>query len=104
MSSNYWQIKKQAKQFKHGNTTITKVNAYVQGWEKRCYSDGIPDEVCQKLQNSMRVPSYKAIAECILKNDLLLKGLGFSGEVSEWYYILKEQSKKEQITQYDLLN
>jgi len=39
---------------------------------------------------SGRVPSYKAIGLAILKNDLALQSLGFSGENSEWYSILKK--------------
>lgn len=32
------------------------------------------------LEKSNRVPSYKAIATAILKNDLLLRSIGFSEE------------------------
>jgi predicted phosphoadenosine phosphosulfate sulfurtransferase len=43
----------------------------------RCYSD-LPDEIPKALSESGRAPSYKSIAICILKNDMLLHGLGFS--------------------------
>lgn len=64
-------------------------------WEGRCYSDGIPDEVSDRLMESMRVPSYKAIALAVLDNDLSLYGLGFTPHVSHWYRTVKQLNKKE---------
>jgi len=89
MSSNYWQTKKQALQFKHGNTITSKIEAYLNVWEARCYSDGIPDEVPHKLAQSGRVPSYKLIAMAILRNDFTLKSLGFDGKMSDYYLQIK---------------
>jgi len=40
--------------------------------------------------DSGRVPSYKAIAIAILKNDYYLHSLGFSQKQSRYYYALKE--------------
>ena len=77
MSSNFWQIRKQAEQFSHGNTLESKITAYVQEWESRCYSGGIPDEVPAKLAGTGRAPSYKQLAIAILRNDHRLKCLGF---------------------------
>lgn len=46
-----------------------------------------------KLANTNRVPNYKAIAMCILKNDLKLRGIGFgeteSRLVSDLYHAKK---------------
>jgi predicted phosphoadenosine phosphosulfate sulfurtransferase len=39
---------------------------------------------------SMRAPSYKAIAMCILNNDLALYGLGFAPHISHWYKTVKQ--------------
>ena len=64
-------------------------------WEERCYKDGIPDEVEQGLMNSMRVPSYKAIAMAILNNDLHLYSLGFQPHISHWYRVVKSNAKKD---------
>lgn len=50
---------------------------YEKTWRDRCYDAGLPDEVPAKLSASGRAPSWKAIAMCILKNDLQLRGLGF---------------------------
>ena len=90
MSSNYWQMKKHGEPFLCGNTVIEKSKTYIKTWEIRCYSDGIPDEVPELLSRSMRVPSWKSIAMALLKNDLILQSLGFSGKDSEWYRVLKE--------------
>ena len=72
-------------------------------WESRCYSNGIPDEVPDNLANSGRVPSYKAIALSILKNDLNFGGLGFQGRYSEFYQMLKTINNTAEIKQLDLL-
>jgi len=52
---------------------------------------------------SMRVPSYKAIAMCILNNDLPLYGLGFAPHVSHWYRTVKSM-KKPKTDQIDLFD
>ena len=64
--------------------------AYVKTWEGRCYEKGIPDEIPDKLMQSGRVPSYKAVGLALLKNDIQLLGLGFSPVQSKWYGILKK--------------
>ena len=63
--------------------------SYIQTWETRCYSRGIPDEVPEKLAKTNRAPSYKQIAMTILQNDHALKGLGFEGKQSEYYRQIK---------------
>ena len=47
-----------------------KVENYIKIWEGRCYSEGIPDEVPDRLDQLNRVPSYKRIVKAILTNDL----------------------------------
>ncbi len=68
----------------------------------RCYKKGIPDEVPKNLAKINRAPSYKSIAICILKGDLLLKGLGFSGYESETSRLLHLSKKSEDEKQKDL--
>jgi predicted phosphoadenosine phosphosulfate sulfurtransferase len=92
MSSNYWQIKKQQGQYKPGKTVTQKIQSYIDTWERRCYPEGIPDEVPNGLMDSHRVPSYKAIAIAILKNDLNFLSLGFEPKVSKYYEILKNNA------------
>lgn len=72
-------------------------------WENRCYSSGIPDEITHLLLASNRVPSYKAIAICLLKNDLQLKGLGFSGKTSKWHEFYKLEKAEKESPQIKLL-
>jgi len=60
-------------------------------WEARCYSRGIPDEIPYKLAQSGRVPSYKQIAIAILRNDFVLKSLGFDGKMSDYYTQIKSE-------------
>lgn len=93
MSSNFWQTKKQSEQFRHGGTIESKIVSYVETWEGRCYQDGIPDEVASGLAASGRVPSYKAIAMAILRNDHALKSLGLSGKHSEYFDLLREEKQ-----------
>tara|TARA_R110000803_G_scaffold149611_3_gene215035 strand:+ start:998 stop:1252 length:255 start_codon:yes stop_codon:yes gene_type:complete len=68
---------------------------YIKKWEACGYSDGIPDEAPSVLVRLGLAPSYKAIACAILKNDLNLLSLGFQGEYSEWYGILKREELDE---------
>jgi len=58
----------------------------VETWKNRCYYDDIPDEIPKKLAASNRAPSYKAIAICILRSDLLLNGLGFQPKENNALY------------------
>lgn len=60
---------------------------YIKTWEQRCYFEGIPDEVPLRLQQLNKVPSYKMIAICILKNDL--SNLGIIPKKSIYYSMLK---------------
>lgn len=83
MSSGYWQTRRQNEQYCNGLGITQKVEAYCGRWEDRCYPEGIPDSAVKKLLMTGRVPSYQAIASCILKNDLHLRGLGFDAEESD---------------------
>lgn len=69
---------------------MKRVTEYIKTWEQCGYSDGIPDEVPEPLMRLGLAPSWKAIAICILKNDLQFTGLGFPAKNSEWYGALKK--------------
>ncbi len=77
-------------------------------WEDRCYPSGIPDQVPFLLEKTGRAPSYKAIAICILKNDLKLKGLGFQEESKKWaddlYWESRRKEENKQSGQIDMFN
>ncbi len=68
--------------------TSDKVFKYVIDWERKCYTDGIPDEVENEISHIC--PSYKKIAICLLKNDYNLTDLGYSQPYSKWYDTLKK--------------
>lgn len=67
----------------------------MQTWEDRCYKDGIPDEVPACLMRSMRVPSYKALAIAILKNDFNLLSVGFARKETDLSNELLEADRAE---------
>jgi hypothetical protein len=69
--------------------TVSRVNHYIETWMQCGYSEDIPDQVPAELQRSLLAPSYKAIAQAILKNDMPLKSLGFVPKQSQYYGILK---------------
>ena len=78
MSKGFWRTAKQTEPFSPGSCATERVREYVQTWERRCYSDGIPDEVPRKVAASGRAPSWKAVAIALLQNDLHLYQLGFA--------------------------
>lgn len=61
------------------------INIYIKRWEK-VYSDGIPDEAPNRLDELNKVPSYKRIALAILNNDIEKIG---KRKKSYWYSELK---------------
>ena len=75
--------------------TAQRARKYVETWKRRGYSEDIPDEVPQPLQQLGLAPSYKAIACAILRNDVGLYSLGFAPEYSEWYGVLKREELRE---------
>ena len=100
MSSGYWRTKKQIEPLGNGGPTTKLVMDYERIWRERCYSDGIPDELPPKLAASGRVPSWKAVALCLLKNDMQLRGLGFGRQESavvEAIYAIEKKEKSKQI-------
>ena len=58
-------------------TTTAKASFYISSWQKRGYTEGVPDEVPIVLMKDLLAPSYKAVAQAILKIDMQLKSLGF---------------------------
>lgn len=61
---------------------------YIKLWEKRCYNEGIPDEVPNDIKDL--VPSYKKICIAILNNDNSLKSLGLTTKKSKYYSAYKK--------------
>jgi len=65
------------------------IRNYIYKWEKRCYTDGIPEEIPPRLEQLNKAPSYKALVKAILKNDLNLKTLGNVIKKPNSYHELK---------------
>ena len=95
MSNDFWRTEKRTEPFAIGNTLTQKVKEYTETWERRCYFDGIPDEAPKKLHDAGKVPSWKAIAIAILKNDLNLHCLGFSKRESAVLNQIIEDARNE---------
>jgi predicted phosphoadenosine phosphosulfate sulfurtransferase len=93
MSKNFWQTRKQNEQLRHGKSLTSRIEAWVESWESRCYAQGIPDEVPHKLTFSGRAPSWKAIAVCILGNDHQLSRLGLSRNETQTGLSIEAQLK-----------
>lgn len=98
MKKNIWQTDQQIERSGIGKKTIARVNQYIKIWEKRCYKDGIPENVPYRLMKAKKAPSYKAIALCILNNDFMLKNLGFSESeslIADSFRAIKNQAESE---------
>ena len=104
MSKNYWQIKKQAEQLPAGAGPTSRIEAYVQTWQQRCYRDSIPDDLPDGLLFSGRAPSWKAIAICLLQNDFRLHKLGYTTTPGEWAQAAIELSNRQIDTQESLFS
>lgn len=68
-----------------------RIKEYLVSWKCRDYDHGIPDEVPIQVAENNLAPSWRAIAVCLLKNDMNMTGLGFSSFHSEYYDALKQQ-------------
>jgi predicted phosphoadenosine phosphosulfate sulfurtransferase len=78
MSKGFWRTAKLIEPFNPGSCATERVSEYVQTWQRRCYLEGIPDEVPLKVAASGRAPSWRAVAIALLQNDLHLYQLGFA--------------------------
>lgn len=103
MNSGFWRTKKQKEQLPHGKNLTGRVALYIETWESRCYFDGIPDVISNKLIASGRVPSFKAIALAILRNDHNCYALGFSEGSSEMFEQILQNEKRKRNAQLWLL-
>lgn len=102
MSNGHWQIDEQLLQLGNGKKTTERVKAYVEMWRKRCYFDDIPEQVPDLLQSSNRAPSWRKIAVCLLKNDMKLRGLGFTEKNYDKDLILRIEAMRKTSTQIEL--
>jgi len=66
-----------------------KIIKYIFNWEQKCYINGIPDTVPDRIQALNKAPSYKSICIAIMKNDSCLEYLGQSKIKSDIYNSIK---------------
>jgi predicted phosphoadenosine phosphosulfate sulfurtransferase len=76
---------------------IPRFRTFVQGWMKRGYRDGIPDEAPLVLENNYWAPSYRRMCKVLLRNDWWCKGLGLTQPKSEAYSKYIEIKKKRKL-------
>lgn len=70
--------------------TEQKIKQYIEKWQKQGYPGELPDSAPRVLEKNNLAPSWRAIAYCLLQNDLGLSQLGFSRPHSRWYDIIKK--------------
>lgn len=64
---------------------IDKFRTHLEGWAKRGYNEGIPDEAPKVLENKKWVPSWRRLCKVLLRNDWWCKGLGLTQPKSQAY-------------------
>lgn len=74
---------------------LPKFQGWMQGWRKRGYTNGIPDEAPKVLENKMWVPSWRRLCKVLLRNDYWCKGLGLTQPRSDAYGRYLEIKKKK---------
>ncbi len=62
-----------------------KIYKFVEWWESRGYSHGIPDEADHALEVKKLAPSWRRICKSLLRNDFWCKGLSFTQTKSDAY-------------------
>jgi predicted phosphoadenosine phosphosulfate sulfurtransferase len=65
------------------------IELYIKKWEKRCYTEGIPDEAPFELENHGIVPSYRLICIALMKNPNNLEKLGIARTKCSLYNDIK---------------
>lgn len=78
------------------NHFIERFKKHFEGWKKRGYQDGIPDEAPKVLEDKQWVPSWRRLCKVLLRNDWWCKGLGMTQPKSEAYgkYLKMKKEKK----------
>jgi len=55
---------------------VSRIRPWIEGWQKRGYRDGIPDEAPRSLERKYWAPSWRRVCRVLLRNDWWCKGLG----------------------------
>lgn len=76
---------------------IKRFRGFIEGWKKRGYKNGIPEEAPVVLENKHWAPSWRRLCKVLLRNDYWCKGLGLTQPRSEAYgkfLKIREANKK----------
>ena len=68
-----------------------RILQWIEKWEARGYSHGIPDEAPPRLEALCKAPSYRMICMAIMKNDAQLETLGYTRKKCAAYSAIKKQ-------------
>lgn len=82
--------------YKYKGKNQQMIKDFADRWRKDInipIQDRIKDEENPKIESFQLAPSYRRIAKCVYKNDLVMFGLGMS-RVKDLYYILSEFKQK----------
>jgi predicted phosphoadenosine phosphosulfate sulfurtransferase len=71
-----------------------KIGIHVKWWTDRGYPEGIPDEADYDLEIAKKVPSWRRVCKCLLRNDWWCKSLGFTQHKSAAYTAYLELMRK----------
>ena len=80
-----------------------KIETFLQGWENNGFPlELVPDQANLKLENAGKIPSWRRICKCIIKNDWWCRSLGFSQTKTtyETLYAKKEHNEPKHKTGY----
>ena len=80
-----------------------KIRTYIDEWQKKGYTRGIPDEAPFELEKRGLVPSYRMICIAIMKNPNNLESLGFQREKCDIYQEIKREEIYNRKTKYKQL-
>tara|TARA_R110002096_G_C14596908_1_gene722422 strand:+ start:391 stop:648 length:258 start_codon:yes stop_codon:yes gene_type:complete len=83
---------------------LSNIKQYEEKWSL-VYKNGLPDEAPLRLEQLGKVPSYKMLVRCVLKNDKHLVGVGGTKKKTEAYTKIKrnELRARGDLMEMDLL-
>lgn len=76
---------------------VQRIRPWLEGWQKRGYREGIPDEAPRSLERKYWAPSWRRVCRVLLRNDWWCKGLGGVQPKSAAYerYMKIKRERKE---------
>lgn len=74
-----------------------KIAVYLKWYRERGYADGVPDYADKKLEGMGKVPSWRCICKCLLRNDYYCTSLGFGIQKKDAYDKYMKLMRKRRI-------